>query len=93
MLTATLAFAGVAALINVTPGLDTLRIGGALYLTWLGASALWRSGQRNAHHRRADTGGSAATHVAPPAPPEGPAVRRSAAVWNRSAESPSSASP
>ncbi|UKY47700.1 LysE family translocator [Streptomyces inhibens] len=124
MLTATLAFAGVAALINVTPGLDTLlvvrtslahgrtggraaalgiltgcvawglatavgltalltasrpaydtlRIGGALYLTWLGASALWRSRQRNAHHTQADTGGGAATDVAPPGSPEGPAV-------------------
>ncbi|MGW2326425.1 LysE family translocator [Streptomyces sp. NPDC001700] len=93
MLTSALAFAGVAALINVTPGLDTLlvlrtsvsqgrnaglaasvgilagclvwgfatavgltalltasrvaydtlRVAGAVYLVWLGASALWRS--------------------------------------------------
>lgn len=96
MLTSLLAFAGVAALINVTPGLDTLlvvrtsvahgrpggyaaalgiivgclawglatavgltalltasrlaydtlRIAGALYLAWLGITALWRSRQR-----------------------------------------------
>ncbi|QKV92950.1 LysE family translocator [Streptomyces sp. NA02950] len=95
MLTSALAFAGVAALINITPGLDTLlvlrtsvsqgrsaglasalgilagcvvwgvatavgltalltasrfaydalRIAGAAYLVWLGASALWRSGK------------------------------------------------
>ncbi|MWA13573.1 LysE family translocator [Streptomyces sp. BA2] len=93
MLTAALAFAGVAAIINITPGLDTLlvlrtsvahgrdgglaaalgiltgclawgvataigltalltasrfaydalRIGGAVYLAWLGGTALWRS--------------------------------------------------
>ena len=93
MLTATLAFAGVAAIINITPGLDTLlvlrtsvahgrdggiaaalgiltgclawgvatavgltalltasrlaydvlRVGGAVYLAWLGLSALWRA--------------------------------------------------
>ncbi|MGW1373544.1 LysE family translocator [Streptomyces sp. NPDC002446] len=98
MLTSLLAFAGVAALINVTPGLDTLlvlrtsvsegraaghaaalgivvgclawgvataigltalvatsrmiynalTVAGALYLTWLGVSALWRSRRRNA---------------------------------------------
>lgn len=98
MLTAALAFAGVAAVINMTPGLDTLlvlrtavaqgrsagltaaagvllgcfawglaaaigltalltashvaydtiRIAGAAYLTWLGASALWRAGGRRA---------------------------------------------
>ncbi|MFI6091933.1 LysE family translocator [Streptomyces sp. NPDC051218] len=96
MLTAVLAFAGVAAIINITPGLDTLlvlrtsmahgrdgglaaalgiltgclawgvataigltavltasrfaydalRIGGALYLAWLGGTALWRSRHR-----------------------------------------------
>lgn len=96
MLTAALAFAGVAAIINVTPGLDTLlvlrtsvahgrdgglaaalgiltgclawgvataigltalltasrfaydalRIGGAVYLAWLGGTALWRSRRR-----------------------------------------------
>ncbi|MCQ4044682.1 LysE family translocator [Streptantibioticus rubrisoli] len=104
MLTAVLAFAGVAAVINVTPGLDTLlvlrtsvsqgktaglsaalgivmgclawglaaavgltalltashvaydtmRIAGAVYLTWLGVSALWRSRRR--HTTRATTG-------------------------------------
>ena len=106
MLTSALAFAGVAALINVTPGLDTLlvlrtsvshgrnaglaaslgilagclvwgfatavgltalltasrvaydtlRVAGAAYLVWLGASALWRS--RRAVASEAEAAGS-----------------------------------
>lgn len=102
MLTATLTFAGVAAIINITPGLDTLlvlrtsvahgrdggiaaalgiltgclawgvataigltavltasrfaydalRIGGAMYLAWLGASALWRARRRGRRQER-----------------------------------------
>ncbi|MEU9125337.1 LysE family translocator [Streptomyces sp. NPDC048506] len=123
MLTTTLAFAGVAALINVTPGLDTLlvvrtsiahgrgggraaalgivtgclvwglatavgltalltasrlaydtlRIGGALYLAWLGATALWRAGQRTASPEESSAQGAttsvpaAATASAPTA--------------------------
>lgn len=106
MLTSALAFAGVAALINVTPGLDTLlvlrtsvshgrnaglaaslgilagclvwglatavgltalltasrvaydtlRVAGAAYLVWLGASALWRSRRAAAEPEAADPG-------------------------------------
>jgi threonine/homoserine/homoserine lactone efflux protein len=104
MLTSALAFAGVAALINVTPGLDTLlvlrtsvshgrnaglaaslgilagclvwgiatavgltalltasrvaydalRVAGAAYLVWLGASALWRSRRAAASEAEAE---------------------------------------
>ena len=106
MLTSALAFAGVAALINVTPGLDTLlvlrtsvshgrnaglaaslgiltgclvwgfatavgltalltasrvaydtlRVAGAAYLVWLGASALWRSRRAATEPEAADPG-------------------------------------
>ena len=114
MLAAVLAFAGVAAVINVTPGLDTMlvlrtsvaagratglvsglgintgclawgvaaaagvtevlaashaayeavRIAGAVYLTWLGCCALWRSRRRRGQEEpAADT-----DHQSPPAP-------------------------
>src|SRR3954453_12270002 len=106
MFTSALAFAGVAALINVTPGLDTLlvlrasvshgrnaglaaslgilagclvwgfatavgltalltasrvaydtlRVAGAAYLVWLGASALWRSRRAAVEPEAADPG-------------------------------------
>lgn len=122
MLTAALTFAGVAALINVTPGLDTLvvvrtslahgptggltaglgiitgclawglatavgltalltasrlaydtlRICGALYLAWLGLTALWRSRQR------ATQNGESAPSLATAAPESAPGDRAAA---------------
>ncbi|MEU6761011.1 LysE family translocator [Streptomyces sp. NPDC046853] len=116
MLTAALAFAGVAAIINVTPGLDTLlvlrtsvahgrdggfaaalgiltgclawglataigltalltashlaydalRIGGAVYLAWLGGTALWRSRRRTGNGQARARGDDTAAEPAAP---------------------------
>ncbi|WP_371527268.1 LysE family translocator [Streptomyces sp. NBC_01283] len=115
MLTSALAFAGVAAIINVTPGLDTLlvlrtsvahgrdgglaaalgiltgclawgaataigltalltasrfaydalRIGGAVYLAWLGGTALWRARRRAGEGAAEAQDGEAASPVTP----------------------------